>query len=235
MGYSQKQIDMLNRGIALNMDLDRIRRDPDFIAASQEHAKNINDTKLSWRADQFLSGNNHGPFTSAEERERAFSQKARDPHTGQWKPLAELNPQYQIALEHKTAQTSSQIMGLYVAPDPLSPANMIQEARRNLYQETRNALFDKAASKDKLVAAQAQLDILSFGTDPQYDDLRHEFEATERETKPMEQALKDHGPQRIQLGATQADADAANFHNATVRPGGVGSGPDARGEANVII
>ena len=237
MGYSDAQKQMIANGVSNGISLERIQSHPEFIKAGREHAAMVYEAKATWPAHKFLSGGNHGPFKSVEERERAYGQKVRDPYTGIWKDLAEVNPEYEIALRHKTAQTSNQIMGVQEPPQPLTPDAMLRAAQEDAYQAKKADLFDKSNSPDKVVATSARLQILEMAQDPTFQELEKNIDPDPR---PYETYLKSQpGGVRIQVGdgtdeEREAFARAENQHNSSVRPGGRGDG-GVSGPADLVI
>lgn len=212
MSASTKQKAMIERGLQLGLSLAQINRDPDYIAAGREHAKTINDAKLHYTAEQWLEGNS-GPFTSARERENAMAVRVTNDQ-GKSVLLYDVSPQFRIAIQTKMEQSSNEVCGVYVKPDPLSPAALLRAAQFDHYHAIREDLFTKSNSDNKVEATAARLKILELAQDPAYKEVMQEFEVTERETQPMETWLKENGPVRVETMTTQAEADAANEANA---------------------
>ena len=154
--------------------------------------------------------------------------------------LYDISPEYRAAIAHKAEQTSNEIMGVYVKPDPLSPEALMQAAEADMYHAKRTQLFEIAGGKDPVKAAEARLQILQLGTDPQFAEIRNRFERTERETKPLETALKETGPWIVNTfpqgteAEMQAEAARRNAENFSARPGGLGDG-GVSGPANTTF
>lgn len=209
MSVSAKQQAMIDKGLALGMTLGQIERDRDYIQAKHEHDRAVNDAKKTWTAEQWTANGSDGPFKTAHEREQAMAYRVID--NGRSVLLYDVSPEYRRAVQHKMAQSSNEVCGVYTPP---TPPTLLEQAQERLYHAKRTELFDKAGSKDPVVAAQAQHDILILATDPQFADMRDKMERTERETKPYETWLKETGPVRVETMTTQAQVDAANEANA---------------------
>lgn len=214
MSVSAKQQAMIDRGLQLGMTLAQINRDPDYIAAGREHAKVINDAKLNYTADQWLEGNS-GPFRSAKERENAMAVRVTNDR-GRSVLLYDESREYRTAVQAKMDQSSMEVCGVMVKPDPLSPEKLLEAAEFDLYHKTRESLFTKASENnpDQVEAAQARLSLLQLGTDPQWQGIREKHERTASEERPYETWLKENGPVQVETMTTQAQADAANEANA---------------------
>jgi hypothetical protein len=209
MSASTKQKAMIERGLQLGMTLAQINRDPDYIAAGREHAKSINDAKMNYSAEQWLEGNS-GPFRTAKERENAMAVRVTNDQ-GKSVLLYDVSPQFRLAVQTKMEQSTNEVCGVYTPP---APPTLLEQAQTRLYHAKRQELFDKANSKDPVVSAQAQHDILILATDPSFAEVRDKMECTERETRPYQTWLRENGPVRVETMTTQAEADAANEANA---------------------
>ena len=218
LNYSTEQIELLNIGIAKGIPLLAIANSPDFLAASKSHREFVAKEREGFKAYQYLDNGSDGPFTSREEREAAFSH-----------PLYHTSEEYRIAVRHKAAQSSNEIMGIYTPPDPLSPAALMRAAQLDSYNAIKADLFDKASENNpnKVEATQARQRILELAQSPEYQEVMSEFEPPRR---PMEESLKATGPWIINTfpqgteAEMQAEAIRRDNESSSSRPGGRGDG-----------
>jgi hypothetical protein len=169
--YSPRQIELINHAVSHNIDLLTLRSSAEWRDATKEHDAFIASQRKDFKAHDYLAHGNHGPFQSEQEKNAAYSH-----------PLYATSEEYRIAVMHKTAQTPNSIMGLVVPKDPLSPEALMRAAQEDHYHAVRQDLFDKAGSKDQVVATRARLDILNLAQDPAYQEVMQAFERTEAET-----------------------------------------------------
>ena len=126
--YSSEQEEMIRNGNRNGLTLSQIERRPDFVKAGRKYEEQKQNAYKTWTPDMFLSGGNHGPFTSREQRENAFGIKVKN-ERGEWKLLYDMSENYRTAIEHKVAQTSPDIMGIQQAPAPKSLERQAQDRK----------------------------------------------------------------------------------------------------------
>lgn len=236
--YSEEQIEMLNRGVRNGLSLDAIKSHPDFRKAGAQYVKDKAAAYERWTADMYLAGGNDGPFASAEQRDKAMNYFVTNDR-GRQVRLYDVSPEYRAAFQKKAEQSSFEVMGVYVKPDPLSPTALLRAAQADHYVALKEELFTKSSEKNpnKAEATASRLKLLELAQDPAYQEVMAAFEPPR---KPLEEDLKANGPFIIQTfpqgseSQMQAEADRRNLENYNARPGGLGDG-GASGEANTTF
>ena len=116
--HSDRTRQLIANGLSKGLSLTTIAGDPDYIASVKQDVADTRKARDGMRAHEFLDNGNHGPFTSAAERERAFAH-----------PLYATSEEYRIAVRHKAAQSSDAICGVRTPPMPLTPAALMHAAQ----------------------------------------------------------------------------------------------------------
>ena len=224
--HSDRTRQLIANGLSKGLSLTTIAGDPDYIASVKQDAAETKQARDGMRAHEFLANGNHGPFKSAEERERAFSH-----------PLYASSEEYRTAVMHKASQSSDAICGVRTPPMPLTPAALMHAAQIEALKARRDDAFDRANSPNKVVATSARLEILEMANNPEYQAIERALEPAPR---PLEDALKATGPWVVQTFPEGTEAENAaecqrrNEANYFANPGGLGDG-GAAGEPNTTL